>query len=239
MNSCRKFALIPAAGVGSRMGSTLPKQYLPLLGKTVLEHTLAAFLQCPQIEQTVLVLSPEDNYFQQLLPLAPPNLRVLYCGGASRAESVFKGLQQLQHEWTADDWVLVHDAARPGLQSSMITGLIEACGEHEVGAMLALPVVDSVKRATPQQFCSVPRDDLWLAQTPQMFRYGLLLRALQAGAGNPAITDEASAVEALHLRPLLHPGHPCNLKVTLPADLEIAQMYLQAAHHSLKENSHE
>ena len=154
---------------------------------------------------------------------------MLRCGGATRMESIRNGLHQLSTTLTEHDWVLVHDAARPGLNAELIARLIQETGEHPVGGLLALPVVDTVKRSVADEVSTVPRDSLWLAQTPQMFRHRLLLRALEAATDPNAITDDASAVEALGLAPKLVEGHPCNLKVTLPADIRIAEMYLAAS----------
>jgi 2-C-methyl-D-erythritol 4-phosphate cytidylyltransferase len=221
-DSPRYFSLIPAAGVGARMGGAGPKQYLPLAGQTILQHTVAAFLAAPQIAHIAVVVSPEDAYVDQYLQ-SNDKLTVLRCGGDTRQQTVRNGLQALRSQIRDEDWVLVHDAARPGLTAAMIAGLIADVDVHPVGGLLALPVVDTVKRAAAGKVETVPRDGLWLAQTPQMFRYQLLCEALDAAE---AVTDEASAIEALGLCPLLVPGHARNLKVTLPADLALAQLYL-------------
>jgi 2-C-methyl-D-erythritol 4-phosphate cytidylyltransferase len=220
-------ALIPAAGVGARMAAGSPKQYLPINGKPMLRHTLDAFLSSPLISHTYVVVSPDDAYIDAILP--EQGVTVLRCGGATRMESIRNGLHQLSTTLTEHDWVLVHDAARPGLNAGLIARLIGETGEHPVGGLLALPVVDTVKRCVADEVSTVPRDSLWLAQTPQMFRHRLLLRALEAATDPAAITDDASAVEALGLAPRLVEGHPCNLKVTLPADIRIAEMYLAAS----------
>lgn len=220
-------ALIPAAGVGARMAAGSPKQYLPINGKPMLRHTLEAFLSSPLIAHTYVVVSADDAYIDAILP--EQGVTVLRCGGATRMESIRNGLHQLSTTLTEHDWVLVHDAARPGLNAELIARLIQETGEHPVGGLLALPVVDTVKRSVADEVTTVPRDSLWLAQTPQMFRHRLLLRALEAATDPNAITDDASAVEALGLAPKLVEGHPCNLKVTLPADIRIAEMYLAAS----------
>ena len=220
-------ALIPAAGVGARMAAGSPKQYLPINGKPMLRHTLEAFLSSPLIAHTYVVVSADDAYIDAILP--EQGVTVLRCGGATRMESIRNGLHQLSTTLTEHDWVLVHDAARPGLNAELIGRLIQETGEHPVGGLLALPVVDTVKRSVADEVTTVPRDSLWLAQTPQMFRHRLLLRALEAATDPNAITDDASAVEALGLAPKLVEGHPCNLKVTLPADIRIAEMYLAAS----------
>ena len=220
-------ALIPAAGVGARMAAGCPKQYLPINGKPMLRHTIEAFLSSPLVAHTYVVVSPCDAYIDAILP--EQGVTVLRCGGATRMESIRNGLHQLSTTLTEHDWVLVHDAARPGLNAELIARLIGETGAHPVGGLLALPVVDTVKRSVADEVTTVPRDSLWLAQTPQMFRHRLLLRALEAATDPNAITDDASAVEALGLAPKLVEGHPCNLKVTLPADIRIAEMYLAAS----------
>ena len=222
----RYFALLPAAGVGARMGANSPKQYLQIGGKPMLRHTLDAFRSSPLIAHTYVVVSADDPFVDAVLP--PDGVTVLRCGGATRMESIRNGLRALHGSIALDDWVLVHDAARPGLDAELIERLIVETGEHPAGGLLALPVVDTVKRSSTGEVATVSRDGLWLAQTPQMFRYQLLLRALDAATDPSAITDDASAVEALGLAPKLVEGHPRNLKVTLPADIRIAEMYLAA-----------
>jgi 2-C-methyl-D-erythritol 4-phosphate cytidylyltransferase len=221
----RYFALIPAAGVGARMGAGSPKQYLKIGGKPMLRHTLDAFQSSELIAHTFVVVSPDDPFIDAVVPRH--GVTVLRCGGASRMESVRNGLAVLAGTLASGDWVLVHDAARPGLTAELIEKLITATGDHPVGGLLGLPVVDTVKRCIEGEACgTVPRNGLWLAQTPQMFRYQLLRDALAASSDPDAITDDASAVEALGLSPKLVEGHPRNLKVTLPDDIRIAEMYL-------------
>ena len=222
-------ALIPAAGVGARMAADGPKQYLPIAGKPMLRHTIDAFLSSPLISHIYIVVSADDQFIDALIPRAGAGagVTVLRCGGASRLASVQNALRQLGEVLDAQDWVLVHDAARPGLSAALIEKLIATVGGHAVGGLLALPVVDTVKRAS-SAVSTVSRDGLWLAQTPQMFRYRLLCDALAAATDASIITDDASAVEALGCSPMLVEGHPRNLKVTLPADIRIAEMYLAA-----------
>jgi len=226
----RYFALIPAAGVGARMAaggaSRGPKQYLQVGGKPMLRHTVDAFLSSELIAHTVVVVSAADGHIDEVVPDAP-GVTVLRCGGATRMESVQNGLRAMRTLIRDDDWVLVHDAARPGLNAALIDKLITTIGDDTVGGLLALPVVDTVKRCGAS-VSTVARDGLWLAQTPQMFRYRLLCDALAAATDASVITDDASAVEALGLSPRLVEGHPRNLKVTLPADIRIAEMYLAA-----------
>lgn len=231
----RYFALIPAAGVGARMAADGPKQYLTVAGKPMLRHALDAFLASPQIARTFVVVSADDAQIDGVVAQlvasssAPSSgVTVLRCGGATRMESVQNALRALRDQLGDDDWVLVHDAARPGLTPALVAALIDGVGDAPAGGLLALPVVDTVKRIGQggAALATVPRDGLWLAQTPQMFPYQLLVRALDAATDASAVTDDASAVEALGLSPVLVAGHPRNFKVTLPADIRIAEMYL-------------
>ncbi|MGK5003603.1 2-C-methyl-D-erythritol 4-phosphate cytidylyltransferase [Janthinobacterium sp. LB2P70] len=229
-NTVRYFALIPAAGVGARMEAGSPKQYLAIAGKPMLRHALDAFLASPLIVHTYVVVSADDGVIDTVVP--EQGVTVLRCGGATRMESILNGLRALHGSIAAHDQVLVHDAARPGLTPALIEKLITEVGEHPAGGLLALPVVDTVKRAgqgtgaATMSAQTVPRDGLWLAQTPQMFSYALLHQALSEAPDPQAITDDASAVEALGLAPRLVEGHPRNLKVTLPRDIHTAELYL-------------
>jgi len=220
-------ALVPAAGSGVRMGGDRPKQYLAVAGAPMIRHALATLCAVPAIARVYVVLAPDDSEWARYdwSDLAA-KLTVLNCGGASRAESVINGLQAVSRGAAADDWVLVHDAARPCLAVEHVEHLIDEVGDDDVGGLLAVPVADTLKRAGPGQRseATVARDGLWQAQTPQMFRYGLLLRALQQA---PAVTDEASAVEALGLRPRLVAADASNLKVTYPVDLKLAEWILR------------
>ncbi len=218
----KNHVLIPAAGSGSRMGSDLPKQYLPLLGKPLIHHTLSVFCTHPKIDRVLVVVNPEDDL---LLPAMP--CEVLRCGGNTRAASVLNGLVAMAAE--DDDWVLVHDAARPCITAELLDRLFDALGDDAVGGLLAVPVADTLKRADDNQRVAqtASREGLWQAQTPQMFRYGLLKRALQA-LGTDKPTDEAQAVEHLGYAPKLVLSDRNNLKVTFPEDLEMANMILQA-----------
>ncbi|TWI42898.1 2-C-methyl-D-erythritol 4-phosphate cytidylyltransferase [Pseudoduganella flava] len=209
------------------MAAGCPKQYLPLLGKPMLRHTVDAFLGSSRIAHTYVVVSADDAYVAEALPADLAGVTVLRCGGATRMESIRNGLRQLATAIGQDDLVLVHDAARPGLTPALIGKLIDAVGDHEAGGLLALPVVDTVKSTRTGPVTTMARDGLWLAQTPQMFPYRLLLRALEEAPDPEAITDDASAVEMLGLSPLLVEGHPRNLKVTRPDDLRIAELFLK------------
>jgi 2-C-methyl-D-erythritol 4-phosphate cytidylyltransferase len=227
----RYLALIPAAGVGARMAAGSPKQYLPIGAKPMLRHTVDAFLSSPLVAHTYVVVSADDPFIDTVLPDAGEHasrVTVLRCGGATRMESIRNGLHAVRAALADTDHVLVHDAARPGLNAALIERLITETGDHPGGGLLALPVVDTVKRSSHGDIATVSRANLWLAQTPQMFTYALLCRALDAATDPAAITDDASAVEALGLAPRLVEGHPRNLKVTLPSDIRIAEMYLAA-----------
>ncbi|MCL6263768.1 2-C-methyl-D-erythritol 4-phosphate cytidylyltransferase [Craterilacuibacter sp. RT1T] len=219
-------ALVPAAGSGSRFGAPSPKQYLQLLGKPLMWHTLSVLAAVPAMTRVVVVISPEDDWFDSF-DWDIPKLEVLRVGGSSRAASVHNGLAALAA--AGEDWVLVHDAARCCLTVAMVERLIARVADDEIGGLLALPVADTVKRATADGHVSktIPREGLWLAQTPQMFRCAQLLRALKNGV-EAAITDEASAIEMLGLQPRLVEGEAQNFKVTYPADLALARAILAA-----------
>ncbi|BBB66740.1 2-C-methyl-D-erythritol 4-phosphate cytidylyltransferase [Undibacterium sp. YM2] len=220
----RYVTLIPAAGVGSRMVATRPKQYMRIGSKSVLQHTVDAFLKFSKIQHTYVVVSPDDAYVDEYLAKAE-NLSVLRCGGASRRDTVRNGLSELASTLSNQDWVLVHDAARPGLTSGLLQHLIDSVADDAVGGLLALPVVDTVKRVENGKVQTIPRDGLWLAQTPQMFRYQLLCEALDAA---DQVTDEASAIEAAGHVPILVEGHVRNMKLTLPSDMALITQYLNS-----------
>ncbi|MYM92949.1 2-C-methyl-D-erythritol 4-phosphate cytidylyltransferase [Duganella vulcania] len=227
----RYFALLPAAGVGARMAADGPKQYLTVGGKPMLRHAVDAFRASELVWHTYVVVSAADGQIDSVLPADLDGVTVLRCGGATRMDTVLNALRELQGVVAGGDMIMVHDAARPGLTPALIARLIDGVGDDAAGGLLALPVVDTVKRATgavPVAATTVSRNGLWLAQTPQMFSYELLLRALGSAPDANAITDDASAVEMLGLSPRLIEGHPRNLKVTLPADIRIAEMYLAA-----------
>ncbi|RJG00801.1 2-C-methyl-D-erythritol 4-phosphate cytidylyltransferase [Noviherbaspirillum sedimenti] len=229
MASTRYFALIPAAGIGARVGAGCPKQYLPLAGKAMLLHVLETFAAAPAIAHCFLVVSAGDAYIDEVLASAPQlrtRVTVLLNGGATRHASVSNGLQAMRAQVEDADWVLVHDAARPGLTVALIDKLIAELRDDPVGGLLALPVVDTLKRgnANGRVAATVPRAGLWGAQTPQMFRYALLRRALEEVA---EVTDEASAIEALGLAPRLVEGSVRNFKVTLPQDIPLAELLLK------------
>ncbi|MFA6015665.1 MAG: 2-C-methyl-D-erythritol 4-phosphate cytidylyltransferase [Gallionellaceae bacterium] len=219
------YAIVPAAGFGARMGSDLPKQYLELAGHPMLYYALTTLCVCPAITTVFVVLSPDDEHFKNYdWSHCAGKLEPLYCGGATRAESVANGL--LASELDPDDWVLVHDAARPCLTQAHLSKLINELHNDAVGGILAVPVADTLKRADAQQRieCTESREKLWQAQTPQMFRAGLLAQALHQCQ---SVTDEASAIEALGLQPKLVAGDSTNFKVTYPQDIRLAELLLK------------
>lgn len=227
MYSCeppRLFALVPCAGVGERAGAAGPKQYAPLGGRSLVAHTLAALQQVQRLSGVMVVLSPGDDRFEQAVPGFGGWVERV--GGASRAESVANGLEALLARGAQPhDWVLVHDAARCLLRPEWVDALIDACQDDEVGGLLALPVADTLKQeAGGRVAATLERTAKWQAQTPQMFRLGLLRPALvQAGL---AVTDEASAIEALGHAPRLVRGSLENFKITYPPDFELAERLL-------------
>lgn len=228
----RCFALVPCAGSGSRAGSFNPKQYEPVAGQPLVAHTLSALARVARIEATLVVLAPDDEQFEEDLPgLSGERLWLAKVGGASRAETVANGLAALRERGVqAQDWVLVHDAARCLLQPAWVDRLIDACQDDEVGGLLALPLADTLKAEGDdgRAAATVDRAGKWAAQTPQMFRLGLLAPAL-AFAGEQ-VTDEASAVEALGHAPRLVRGDYENFKVTWPGDFQLAERLLAGRH---------
>ena len=223
----RHIALVPAAGSGSRFGAQMPKQYLPLAGQPLIRHALATLCAHPRIDRVVAALAPEDLYWQGFDWTAlGPKLMPVHCGGASRAASVRNGLWEIAGWARPDDWVLVHDAARPCLSAAMLDTLIDTLADDPVGGLLAQKVADTLKRAdgADRVEATVPRDAMWQAQTPQMFRLARLADALDRC---PDVTDEASAIEAAGLRPRLVAAGAANLKVTWPEDMKLAELILQ------------
>jgi 2-C-methyl-D-erythritol 4-phosphate cytidylyltransferase len=224
----RLFALVPCAGIGARAGAQGPKQYAMLDGRPLVAHALAALGQVPRLSATLVVLAPDDAHFEAALPqFGGERGWVARCGGATRAQSVANGLDELLARGVqAHDWVLVHDAARGLLRPEWVDRLIDACEDDEVGGLLALPVADTLKQADGQRAAAtVDRAGKWAAQTPQMFRLGLLRPAL--AAGGDAVTDEASAVEALGHAPMLVQGEAENFKITWPGDFALAERLMR------------
>ena len=226
MTSERFFGLVPAAGAGERMGQATPKQYLSLLGRPMLYHSVNALLASDRIDIVFVVLAQADQEFKRH-PWGEFGERVapLYCGGATRHDSVLNGLVAASSMVEPDDWILVHDAARPCLAQRELQRMLDALAMDEVGGILGVPLADTLKRADSagRIQATEAREHLWQAQTPQMFRHGLLLEALGRTA---KLTDEAGAVEALGLKPRLVQGSTANLKVTYPEDLQLAQAIL-------------
>lgn len=227
-NSARYWVVIPAAGVGTRMGVDKPKQYISVNGKTIIEHTLDCFIQREEIEGIVVAISKDDKFWSTLT--VSSNEKVITApGGDKRCQSVLNSLQTLNDKALDNDWVLVHDAARPCLKQSVIDRLIICLRSHDVGGILALPCRDTMKRSneTGEIVETVERENLWHAQTPQMFKYGKLLPAIEKALNNNVhVTDEAMAMELSGYKPMLVQGHPENIKITHKDDLMYMKMYL-------------
>ncbi|GAB6046323.1 2-C-methyl-D-erythritol 4-phosphate cytidylyltransferase [Methyloparacoccus murrellii] len=225
----RHWAVVPAAGVGKRMGAELPKQYLPVHGKPVLQHTLERLLSVPGLAGICVALGTEDGYWHDLPLVTEARIRVA-AGGRERADSVLSALDHLAAAARPDDWVLVHDAARPCITRGDVEKLMAALDDDPVGGILALPVSDTLKTvADDGHITGTPdRSHTWRALTPQMFRFGLLRAALvEAATAGRVVTDEASAMELAGHRPRIVEGRPDNLKITRPEDLPLAAFYLE------------
>ena len=224
------YALVPAAGTGERLGGQTPKQYLLLNGKPMLFYSVQRLCDSPRIKRVYVVLARGEKWFSQHDWKAfAGKLTAFYCGGETRAASVLNGLVAAKAEIGADDWVLVHDAARPCLSTELLDKLLDELGGDSVGGLLALPVADTLKRADGAERVqrTEPRENLWQAQTPQMFRYGTLTRALQE-MQYTEVTDEARAIEGLGLHPKLVVSDARNLKVTHAQDLPLAELILKS-----------
>ena len=226
----RCFVLVPCAGAGSRAGTAQPKQYQPVAGQPMVMHTLAALAAVRRVAGGLLVLSPDDDFAWPEGPAWPARFERVPCGGNTRAQSVFQGLKALQARGVRPaDWVLVHDAARCLITPALVDSLIDACLPDACGGLLALPLPDTLKSESGRRVqATVPREDKWLAQTPQMFRLGDLHAALAATAasGFAGVTDEASAMEMAGHHPLLVAGSAHNFKVTYSQDFALAQAVL-------------
>jgi 2-C-methyl-D-erythritol 4-phosphate cytidylyltransferase len=224
----RLYALVPCAGYGERACTAGPKQYEALAGSTVVGHTLRALSGVSRLHRVLVVLSPSDALFESHAPGFEG--WVARTGGATRADTVAAGLRELAVRGAqATDWVLVHDAARCLIRPAWVDALIDACLDDDVGGLLALPVADTLKREEAARVsATVDRARMWQAQTPQMFRLGLLSEALAAAAQRGvAVTDEASAVEAMGHAPRLVRGDLENFKVTFPPDFDLAERLLR------------
>lgn len=222
------WVILAAAGVGERMGSACPKQYLMLAGRTLIEHSMELFLAQSCIKGIMVVLAATDPYFARL-PISRDHRIRSTVGGDQRYQSVHNGLRALQGRADAEDWVLVHDAARPCLHPDDLDHLLAQARDDFPGGLLAAPVSDTLKQADAELKVAqtIPRTGLWRALTPQMFRYDLLTKALaEALAAQVKVTDEAAAVERLGIKPVLIPGRSDNLKITYPSDLALAEAIL-------------
>jgi len=225
----KHWAIIPAAGVGRRMGADIPKQYLPLLGRPVIDHSIERILLHPRIDGVVVALGAEDGWWADTGFAGHPDLQRVG-GGAERCHSVLNALDALAGRAGPDDWVLVHDAARPCVRRDDVTRLVDGLSDHPVGGLLGMAVRDTMKRSDAQGAVleTVDRDNLWHAFTPQMFRLGMLHDALaRALAAGVLVTDEASAMEWAGHRPQMVAGSADNLKITRPEDLVLAAFHLQ------------
>lgn len=226
------WGLIPAAGIGARMGAECPKQYLPLLGKPILLHTLEKLCSFDGIKGVLLGLAKNDPYWPEHESACNSLSSYLghYVGGKERADTVLNGILALEpHIESDNDWVLVHDAARPCIRHQDIQALLTAIEDHEAGGLLGLPIADTVKRTDNDDAVTdtVDRSGLWRALTPQVFRFGVLKKALKTALEkNITVTDESSAVESAGYKPLMVAGTPDNIKITLPGDLKMAELYL-------------
>lgn len=214
--------IIPAAGIGARMENVLPKQYLPIAGKPMIAHIIQTFFNHPKIANIHLALNEQDEFWRSFTLNPGSRLHIHYTGGESRAETVLNTLKVMDVDDA--DWVLVHDAARPGLTEQALSRLLDTLEADDVGGLLALPVADTIKKSNEINHIetTVSRQNLWRAQTPQMFQYATLKQALSEFDGLP--TDEAEAVEAMGLSPKLVHGDFRNLKVTYPEDLEMLEL---------------
>jgi 2-C-methyl-D-erythritol 4-phosphate cytidylyltransferase len=230
MAARRYWAVIPAAGIGARMASEIPKQYLPLCGRPVLEHSLARFCAEPRIAGVIAVVAGNDPYYPDLPSARHPKV-TRADGGPERCHSVLNGLRRLREMAAADDdWVLVHDAARPCVRQEDVARLLDELSADPVGGLLAVPARDTIKRVDGGGAVAetIDRDILWRALTPQMFRLGALTVAIeQALARGVLVTDEAQAIELAGAAPRLVAGHEDNIKITTPGDLALAEFYLR------------
>lgn len=221
------WAVVPAAGVGKRMQADRPKQYLPLAGETVLEQTLKRLFQAQVFSAVAVAISKEDPYWPELEVFNHEKI-ITAKGGKERADSVLSALKSLRDKAADTDWVLVHDAARPCLTSQDIHLLIDTLRDDDVGGILALSSHDTLKQVDGKDIIkTIDRSVIWKALTPQMFRYGMLKKALEIAEGNPNVTDEASALEMQGLKPKIVEGRPDNIKITRPEDLALAEFYME------------
>ncbi|HTR57774.1 MAG TPA: 2-C-methyl-D-erythritol 4-phosphate cytidylyltransferase [Casimicrobiaceae bacterium] len=228
MATPQRFALIPAAGTGVRFGLGMPKQYTPIAGVPLLKRAIDSLHGAVVLPIVFVVLARDDKLYAEKIG-SIPGVAPVYCGGATRAESVRNGLAAVGEYAQAEDWVLVHDAARPCLDLATLHRLLQELEDEAVGGLLAIPLADTLKRAETgaglRAGTTESREGLWRAQTPQMFRYAILQHALRK-ADVTAITDEAQAIEALGVKPRLIQGSPLNIKITYPEDVALAEAIL-------------
>lgn len=228
MTSARYWGIVPAAGIGARMSAGIPKQYLPFNNSSILESTLARLLQFSRFEKILVAINPLDSHWRETAMSKSRHIETV-AGGSERYHSVLFCLRALEERADVNDWVVVHDAVRPCVRVADIAALCHALADHPVGGILAVPVSDTLKRVDEKKEIvgTIERQELWQAQTPQVFRFGLLLQALEnALASNTIITDDAAAIEHLGYKALVVAGNPDNIKITRQHDLALAQIIL-------------
>jgi 2-C-methyl-D-erythritol 4-phosphate cytidylyltransferase len=226
----RYYAIIPAAGNGRRLGKKIPKQYQMINNAPMLYHSILALTESPYVEGVIIALSPNDLHFDLMdwhfTEKMLDKMLITFTGGDTRQETVLNTLMAISPHMQRDDWILVHDAARPGLETNLVEKLISSIGENDVGGILAVPVADTLKRETGGYIIETQeREHLWQAQTPQMFRFATLWQGLQIAQST---TDEASAIESMGFAPKLIEGNHANFKVTYPEDLKVIEAMMQA-----------
>jgi 2-C-methyl-D-erythritol 4-phosphate cytidylyltransferase len=221
------FALVLAAGQGTRIGDSVPKQYIPVAGKPMMFHSIEALAAVARVERLFVVMAPLDRHWgAHDWSALPDKIEAIFCGGARRSESVLNALKFLEARIARDDWVMVHDAARPCIATELVEQFLDEIGEDPVGGLLAIPLADTLKSADENQrvATTIPRRNLWRAQTPQMFRYEMLRRGIEK---KPDATDEAEAVQSIgYNAPKLVQGEDSNLKVTFAEDIQLAELIL-------------
>ena len=223
--------IIPAAGESSRMGSTTPKQFSNFHGKTILEYVESIFSKLATIKTITIALNKKQKYIESLNCQFSNKTTLIDCGGSNRSETVLNALSIIGEDIQKKDWIMVHDAARVGITESLVNNFIREIVDDKVGGILAIPALDTVKRVDKKQqiIRTEKRDEIWLAQTPQMFRFDLLNKALTSFKGNP--TDESEAIEAFGLSPKIVKGNLVNFKITYPDDLMRVEKLIQGSSH--------
>ena len=223
--------IIPAAGESSRMGSTTPKQFSNFHGKTILEYVESIFSKLATIKTITIALNKKQKYIESLNCQFSNKTTLIDCGGSNRSETVLNALSIIGEDIQKKDWIMVHDAARVGITELLVSNFIREIVDDKVGGILAIPALDTVKRVDKKQqiIRTEKRDEIWLAQTPQMFRFDLLNKALTSFKGNP--TDESEAIEAFGLSPKIVKGSLVNFKITYPDDLMRVEKLIQGSNH--------